>query len=96
MANPNKRDLEVSQPCRVQRISIEAIGDRDQVWAHVEHLDGTLGTYFNYLDEGYTVVLQQIGLLRDAVLHKNARVVLHHQDEGGARRFHSVTLFRGD
>ena len=96
MSNPQKRDLTVSAPCIVKRVVIEAIGDRDQVWAHVENLDGSLGTYMNYLDEGYTVVLQQVQLLRDAVLHRDARVIFHYRDDGSANRFHSVTLFLAD
>lgn len=96
MSNPEKRDLTVTSPCRVKRLSIEGIGDRDQVWVHVEHLDGSLATYFNYLDEGYTVVLQQIELLKLALSDDDVRAIFHVKDDGATVRFHAVTVFHTD
>lgn len=96
MPNPDKHELKVTQPSRVKRIAIEGIGERDQVWVHLEHLDGTMETYFNYLDEGYTVVLQQIQVIKDAILHEDARVLLHYSEIGSTKRFHAVTMFMED
>lgn len=93
--NPKKEELTVSPPCSVQRVAIEGIGQRDQVWVHVQHLDGSLATYFNYLDEGYTVVLQQVALVRDALVHADLKVVFHYRELDGVRRFHAITAFRG-
>ncbi len=94
--NPTKEQLSVSSPCTVQRVSVEGIGNRDQVWVHVKHIDGSLQTYFNYLDEGYTVVLQQINLLKEALVHPNLKLIVHYQEVSSAKRFHAVTLFRED
>ncbi|MEZ4321021.1 MAG: hypothetical protein R3F61_26315 [Myxococcota bacterium] len=94
--NPPKSELTVSKPATVERIAIEGIGKRDQVWVHVKHIDGSLGTYFNYLDEGYTVVLRQVDLLRDALTHRNLKAIFHYRDDQGLRRFHAVTVFHGE
>ncbi|MCA9569133.1 MAG: hypothetical protein KC656_14895 [Myxococcales bacterium] len=94
--NPSKAELDISPPSRVDRIAIEGIGQRDQIWISVQHLDGSLHTYFNYLDEGYTVVLQQLALLRDCLANPEMRVILHYRTVGESRRFHCVTAFRAD
>lgn len=94
--NPAKDELEISPPSRVDRLAIEGIGNRDQIWVSIEHLDGSMHTYFNYLDEGYTVVLQQLALLRDCLRDPQMRVILHYREMGSTRRFHAVTAFRAD
>jgi hypothetical protein len=91
--NPKKSDLTVSKPATVERIAIEGIGQRDQVWVHVQHIDGSLATYFNYLDEGYTVVLRQIELLRDALSNRELKAVFHYAEGNNVKRFHAVTVF---
>ncbi|MCB9679654.1 MAG: hypothetical protein H6737_31395 [Alphaproteobacteria bacterium] len=91
--NPTKEELSVSKPASVERIAIEGIGKRDQVWVHVKHIDGSLATYFNYLDEGYTVVLRQVELLRDALANRSLKAIFHYRDDGGLKRFHAVTVF---
>jgi len=95
-SNPTKAELSISQPATVERVAIEGIGNRDQVWVHVKHIDGTLATYFNYLDEGYTVVLRQLDLMRDCLIHPNLKVIFHYKDLEGTLRFHAVTVLRED
>jgi hypothetical protein len=91
-ARPQREDLQVSAWCHIRRLAVERIVGVDQIWAHVEHADGTRAAYVSAL-EG-PAGQAWIGLLRDA-FDRHHEVFFHYQDEGRVRRFYAVTLVWG-
>ena len=89
---PEREDLQVSPWSRLRRLAVERIGESDQIWAHVEHQDGTRAAYFASLDG--EAARAQLDLLRDA-FDRHHEVFFHYTDHGKARRFYAVTLVWG-
>ena len=86
----NKNDLKLSPGGKIDRICVEAVGDRDQLWVVCQEGD-QVQTYYTWLDENYTVAIAQERLLV-AALANGLRVSFHYAEQGGARIFAAVTV----
>lgn len=78
----------------VTKLQVEQVDERDQIWCKMKHEDGSEDKwYFTYLDEGATVALAQLQLLRDA-LERNLRLRLDYTTtSSGSRRFYKARIF---
>ena len=88
----DKNDLTLSPGGKVDRICVEAVGERDQLWVVLNEGD-EVNTYFAWLDENYTIVIAQQRLLM-AALANDLRVSFHYAKQGSTRIFAAVTVMR--
>ena len=84
-------ELTVIGPATLNRVAVEGVGERDQVWVHVVLPGREHATYFNYIDEKPIVIRSQLSLLETA-LASGLKVLLHVDKDG--KRFHAVTACR--